>query len=233
MTRSKLPLAIAGLMLLPAASFAAKDVSYTYVEVDYLVQNIDFYEDDQFDDIIDEVDNGDGFKVEASYAFTDTFFVFGNYSNTESDFTFEDDTGLVVPQGEDIKTMKLGAGFLIPIHRDLDFVGRAAYMDMDIGELTLGAEENPTGDLDELGDAIADLNDDDTDGFSIDAGVRGQVVEWLEAGGGLRYTDLGEDDDVSLYGSVLFEINQNFGINVALDMGDRLSTYQVGVRFSL
>lgn len=225
---------LAGLFLLPAASFAADDISYSYIEADYIVQNIDLFEDqDVFDDFLEDVDDGDGFKLGASLSLTQNLFIFGNYSNTEADFTFVDDTGLVIPQGQDIKTVNLGLGFNAPLNNQMDFVGRVSYLDVDYGEFSFGQNDDDVNDLDDIDNAFNDLDEDSTDGFAIDAGVRTQVAEWLELGGGLRYTDLDTGDDFSAFGNALFEINQNFGINLAANVGDNLTSYQLGLRYTM
>lgn len=234
MKLSKLPLAIAGAALLPATSFAAKDVSYTYIEGHYVIQNIDFFEEDNdFNNYLEEVDNGDGFGVKGSFAFNDSIFIYGKYSKTNADFTFVSDSGVVVPQDEDIATMKAGVGFAKRVNRDLDFITRVAYVDLDYGEVSLGADDNEINEFDDIDNAFRDNFDDSSDGFEVDAGLRGQVLHWLEASGGVRYTRLNTGDNVSLFGSALFEFNQNFGVNVGMDLGDKLSTYHVGLRFSM
>jgi opacity protein-like surface antigen len=234
MNRSFLPTAvITALAALPFSASAAEGISYSYFEVDYIVQDVDMYEDDDaFDNIIEDVDDGDGFKIGASFAFTNNLFIFGNYAQTKADFTFINDTGAVIPQDTDVKTLQVGLGYFAPITNNVDFVVRAAYMDVDLDEFSLGATDQDIGD-DSLGDAWDDLNEDTSDGYFADVGVRAQVLNWLEVGGGVRYTDLDSGDDVSAFGNVLFEINQNIGINLSASFGDKLSSYGLGFRYSL
>lgn len=235
MKQLQLPLAaLAGLMLLPATSFAAKDLSYSYVELDYIVENVDLYGDNEaFTNVVQDVDDGRGFGLTGSFAFTRNMFVFGKYSNTEADFTYINDAGMAVPEGEDIKTMKLGLGYFAPLTREMDFVARLAYMDVDYGELQFGERDNDVQEFDEIDNAFRDLTNDSSDGYTIDVGVRSQVVEWLEAGGGIRYTDLDSGDDIGIFGNLLFEINPNMGVNLAVDLGDNLSSYSLGLRLSM
>ena len=179
------------------------------------------------------MDDGDGFGVTGSLQVTSHLFVFGSYSQTEADFSFVEDTGLPIISGQDIKTVSLGVGFFTPINLKTDLVARAGYTDTDIGNFSFGGEDNDVFDGDDtLGDAIDDLNEDSSDGYFIDLGVRAQSFDWLEIGGGIRYTDLDQGDDVSAFGNLLFEINPNFGINIAADFGDNVSLYKAGVRFS-
>lgn len=237
MRSTRLPLAaLIGACIIPTAAMAAGDLSYTYIEAQYLVQDVDMYEDNQvFNNVLEDFDDGDGYKVKASFAFTDNFFGFGSYSNTEADFTFIDDTGLRVPQGQDMKTLTLGLGYNQPLAIGMgqtDFVARAAYFDTDFGEFNLGANDNEINEWDDVDDAFRDLTDDSSDGFKLDAGLRSQLVHWLEAGGGVRYTYMESEDDFSVFANLLFEINENIGINASADFGDRMSSYGVGLRYS-
>ncbi len=226
--------ALAALVLAPASAFAADGISYTYLEADYIIQDIDLYEnEDVFDDFVENVDDGDGFGVTGSLGVTNHLFIFGSYSQTEADFSFVADTGLPIVSGQDIKTVNLGVGFFTPINLKTDLVARAGYTDTDIGDFSFGADDNDIFDDDEtIGDAIDDLNEDSSDGYFIDLGVRAQTLDWLELGGGIRYTDLDQGDDVSAFGNLLFEISPNLGINIAADFGDNVSLYKAGVRFS-
>lgn len=222
---------IAAMAALPISSFAAEDISYSYLEIDYIVQDVDMYEDDDlFDNFLEDVDDGDGFKVEGSFAFTNNLFIFANYAQTKADFTFINDVGIVVPRDTDVKTLQVGLGYFAPITYNVDFVVRAAYMDVDLDDFYLGQTEQDIGDLT---DAWRDLDEDTSDGYLADAGIRAQVTPWLELGGGVRYTDLDTGDDISAFGNVLFEINQNMGINLSASFGDNLSSYGIGFRYSL
>jgi hypothetical protein len=65
-----------------------------------------------------------------------------------------------------------------------------------------------------------------------DASLRSQVLTQLEASAGLRYTDIEDSSEVSFIGNALFEINPNWGINLAVDAGDDIRTYALGLRYS-
>lgn len=228
--------ALAGACMLPSAAMAAGDLSYSYVEAQYLIQDVDMFEDNQaFDNVIEDFDDGDGYMVEGSVAFTDNFFAFGNYSNTEADFTFVDDTGAVIPRGQDLKIFSIGLGYNTPVAigaGQTDFVAKAAYFDADYGDLSFGADDNDVDEWDDVDNAFRDLTDDSSDGFKVDAGLRSQLVNWLEAGGGLRYTYMESEDDFSVFANLLFEITQNIGINASADFGDNMSSYGLGLRYS-
>lgn len=236
MNRKILSAAVLAASAAPFSAFAAQDISYRYIEAEYVVQDVDMYEDnDALDDFIEDVDDGDGFKIGASFSFTDNLFVFGNYAQTQADFTFINDTGARVPDDVDVKTLQLGLGYFAPITTTTDFVVRAAYMDVDYGDFATGGEDQDITDPDTtFGDVWDDLNEDSTDGYFADVGVRAQTAfQWLELGGGVRYTDLDSGDDFSLFGNALFEINQNMGINLTASLGDSMSSYGLGFRYSM
>lgn len=235
MNRKILSAAVLAACAAPLSAFAAETISYNYVEADYVVLDVDMYEDDDaLNNIIEDVDDGDGFSIGASYAFTNNLFIFGNYSQTQADFTFINDTAARVPSDTDVKTLQVGLGYFAPINANMDFVVRAAYMDVDNDNFSFGQTDQDIGDNDTtLRDALDDLNEDTSDGYFADVGVRAQVIDWLELGGGVRYTDLDSGDDFSVFGNALFEINQNFGINLTASVGDNLSSYGLGFRYSL
>lgn len=235
MNRKILSAAVFAACTTPFAASAAENISYNYIEAEYVVQDVDMYEDDDaFNNIIDDVDDGDGFKIGASFAFTNNLFVFGNYAQTKADFTFINDNAAVVPADTDVKTLQLGLGYFAPINANMDFVVRAAYMDVDYDEFSFGQTDQDIGDDDTtIGDAWDDLNEDSSDGYFADVGVRAQLIDWLELGGGIRYTDLDSGDDFSVFGNALFEINQNIGINLTANIGDNMSSYGLGFRYSM
>jgi|GEM_PF-715081 len=224
---------IGAALLLPTAGMAAEGISYSWLEADYIVQDIDRYEEGGIlDNFLDDFDDGDGWGAAGSFAFTDHFFAFGSYSTTEADYTFIDDTGLLIPRNEDVKTLKAGLGFNTPLSSKVDLVARAAYVDVDYGSFNFGASDDNFNNTGDFKDAIRDLNNDSSDGWLADVGVRAQVVNWLELGGGVRYTDLDQGDDFSVFGNALFEITENIGINISGDFGGEISTYMAGVRYS-
>lgn len=227
---------IATLAVVPASAFAQTDqgdLSYTYFEGQYVNLDIDAFEDDDlFDNTLEDFDDGNGWGFLGSFAFSENFFVEGSYRNTDADFSFVDDTGAFIPSDQDVKTLRLGAGWRTPIAESADFVMRAHYVDMDFGDFDVGAGENELDGTGDIRDAFDDLNDDASDGFSLDAGARGQVMPWLEAAGGIRYTDMDWNDDVSFYGNLLFEVSPNFGVNLSGDFGDEIIYYGAGLRYT-
>ena len=132
-----------GLMFVPGTVFAAEGLSYTYIEGDYIVQDVDLVEDDsEFDDFIEDTDDGGGLGIQGSVSITESLFLFGKYSSTEADFTFTDDTGSTYPDDQDAKMLNLGLGWHTPVGERTDVVVRGAYVDLDYGEFSVGQDEN-------------------------------------------------------------------------------------------
>tara|TARA_R110001592_G_scaffold64032_3_gene196612 strand:+ start:821 stop:1534 length:714 start_codon:yes stop_codon:yes gene_type:complete len=221
-------------LVMPLSAYAAEGISYSFIEADYLIQNIDYYEDnDFFDNFAEDFDDGDGYNISASFDLSDSLFTFGSYGSTDSEFSYFDDTGGFVSQSDDVKTLKLGLGFHTPLSDSFDLVASGGYIDVDLGDFSLGRDEND--DLnsgDDIQNAFNDLNDDDSDGYFLDLGGRAQLASWLEFGAGVRYTDLDYGDNTSLFGNVLFELSDNLGVNLGGDFGDEISTYSLGLRYS-
>lgn len=201
-------------------SAAAQELSYTYLEADYVSLDIDGVDDDA--NLIEEIDDGNGFGVRSSVGLSSNFFFFADYSETNSDFTFNSGTG-VLPQDTDINRLNAGAGFHMPLLDRTDLVVRGAYTDIDFGDFDLGGSSDP---------AIQDLNDDSSDGWFADAGLRSQLFESFEGMAAVRYTDIESTDQFSLVGEGLFELNQNLGLSIGFEAGDELTTYYAGVRLS-
>ncbi len=213
-------IAIATLSFLVPLAAVAQDLSYSYIEADFISLDIDGFNEDA--DLIDDINDGTGFGVRGSLALSTHFFVFADYSQTEADFTFDSGTG-IIPQNQDIHRLNVGLGYRLPILSATDIVIRGAYTDIDIGDFNLGGSSDPD---------LGDLNDDTSDGWFADAGLRSQLLPRLEALAAIRYTDIEGADQVSLVGEGMFEITQSLGLTLGFDAGDELTTYYAGVRLS-
>jgi hypothetical protein len=199
---------IAGLACVPLSGFAVEDLSNTWLELDWANQDIDEFTG------LDDIDDGDGWAVRGSFGFDQTpfeffdrWYIFADWIETDADVTFFD-LGLLREDTSDVTRFNLGAGFTTELNEMSELVFQIAYSDIDFEDF------------------------DSDDGFFLDGSWRGQVSEMIELSAGLRYTDIGELENFSVIGNALFEVNSNWGINVAADIGDELTTYGVGVRYS-
>jgi hypothetical protein len=212
-------------LALPVTALAAADLSYTYLEIDYINLDIDDFNDN--DGLIEDFDDGSGWGVNGSVAFTPMFFAFAAYSETDSDVNFTSDGTTFFSSSQDVARLDVGLGLNKPLDisalNQPDLVVRAAYVDIDVGNLDLGGSSDPD---------IDDLNDDGSDGWYSDASLRSQLLPQLEASVGVRYTDIEDASEFSFIGNALFEINPNWGVNLAVDAGDDLRTYALGLRYS-
>jgi len=219
--------------LLPLTGFAADandELSYGYVELDYINLDVD-QEDENLNVFKNDFDNGGGYGVSVSFPINEAFFVFGDYSDTEADFGFSTENAFF-PANTDIKRFNLGAGFVMPMNDTSDIVLSAAYSDLDYGDFDFGGRDNDfDNDFDDVEDAFDDLNEDSSDGYFLDARLRSQFAPAWEGSIGLRYTDIQENDGFSIVGNVMYEFGPNWGLNLTLDAGDELTTWGAGVRF--
>lgn len=201
--------------------FAAETLDYTFLNLDFITRDVDAFDDQA--DTIEDFDDGTGLALNGSFAVTERFFIFGSYSETESDVTYQSDDVFLIPEDTEIKRIDAGVGTSLEINNRTDFVGRLAYTDIDFGEFELGA----SNDFD-----VDDLVDDQSDGYFVDAGVRSQLLENLEGSIGVRYLDIEDTANTSLIGSLLFELSPAWDINLSVDAGDEIATYALGLRFS-
>lgn len=152
---------------------------------------------------IDNLGDGDGFGVNGSVAVSKNFHLFGGYSMQSAS-----EQGIDV----DLNQTRAGVGFNTKLNDRADFVARAAYERADI-------------DVDVPGYGTLDAN---TDGYSLEAGFRGQlsvdgdIEGWLMAGyeklesAQIEDIDLDTDgaDDDQFYGraGMLFKFNPTWGV---------------------
>lgn len=209
----------------PVAGWSTEDLSYTYFELDYANLSIDGVDDNE--DIIEDFDDGNGWAVQGSFAFTPMFFGFAGYSDTDSDASFSSDGTTFFSSSVDVQRLDIGLGFNKELAIDFlnqpDLVARIAYTDIDLDGFDFGGSSD---------ESLSDLDEDSSDGWFTDVALRSQLVPWLEAGAGVRYTDVQDADEFSFIGNLLFELNPSWGINLGVDAGDDISTWVLGVRYS-
>lgn len=210
----------AAVMALPLGATAAEGLSYGFIEIDYINLDIDEPTDEGFDR---DFDDGDGWGVRASLPLGQSFFLFGNYSETEADFSFFNNQGVLIPGDTDISRLDVGVGMIVPMTDASDLLLSAAYTDIDFDRFRLGATGDP---------GLGDLGDDPSDGFFVDLSWRAQVAERVEGSIGARYTEIEDLDGFSFVGNVMYELTPNVGINLSVDAGDELFTWGLGARYS-
>ena len=115
----KLASAVIGGLVLAVAPLAAmaEDMSYSYVEADYI--DLD----------IDDAPSGDGFGVRGSVGFANNWFAFADYVDASVDDI-------------DIENIAVGLGGHYPINDTLDVVGRVGYTETDLSSGPFSASDD-------------------------------------------------------------------------------------------
>lgn len=207
-------------LMLSTGAMAAGNLSYTYVEVDYINNDLDIFGDPDL--LVDDFDNGNGVALRGSFAFTPNFFVFGEYAFLSSDIRVIGPSEELLSSEADFDRYSVGVGINYPIVTDVEIIARAAYTDIEFDDVSFP----------EFDDENILEDNDASDGYFLDAAVRAQIVPWLEASGGVRYVDIEENDNFAFIGNLLFEITENWGVNAEVELGDEQSIFYVGGRYS-
>ena len=191
-----------------AQASEANGIGYNYAQLDYV-----YTDNDAFD--------MDGGTLSGSYAFTDNFFMFGEYGEVKgdydlNDFDYEGPASNVNLDAKD-SHWSLGAGFNTPIGDRADWVTKVAY-----DRHTLKAS------------AYGFSSREHVDGGYITTGVMGRVTDKLTANAYLGYTDYNhgyEGNAFADFGAV-YSFNKTWGLHGAAVLSDATETYSLGVRAS-
>jgi hypothetical protein len=218
-----MPLILAPLLVLPVGAFAqapGNELSYTYLEGDYVNLDIDTGNENLLEDFSD----GGGWAVKGSFAFTPNFFGFASYGVTDSDVSFAGEDTTPISQNEDIDTLIVGLGANFPLgwSRPTDAVIQAKYVDVDLGNFDFGASGN---------DSLDDLSNDSSDGWGIDAFLRSQITDRIEGTIGAGYLDIQDTNGLNLLASAMFEVTPSIGITAGVEAGSDVAWYNLGVRW--
>jgi hypothetical protein len=173
-----------------AGPAVASDLNYSYAELGWIQS--------EFDDL--DAD-GDGFGIRGSMEFTDALHGFVSYSDQSYDF----DVG-----GEFIE---LGVGYAWSMSRNLDIVGRIAYLDTSFD--------------------IPGFGDVSDDGFALGGYLRGKPMPSLELTGGIDlvdYSEGGSDEQIGLGARYFF--TKQFAAGLDMQFNDFGTTYTLGGRMT-
>ncbi len=191
-----------------AQASEANGIGYNYAQLDYV-----YTDNDAFD--------MDGGTLSGSYAFTDNFFMFGEYGEVKGDYNLNDFyyEGHTYDVNVDAKDShwSLGAGFNVAIGDRADWVTKVAY-----DRHTLKAS------------AYGFSSREHVDGGYITTGVMGRVTDKLTANAYLGYTDYNrgyEGNAFADFGAV-YAFNKTWGLHAGAVLSDATETYSLGVRAS-
>ena len=146
--------------------------------------------------------DGEALALQGSLALNDMFNLVGNYQ----DGSIDSDLGGNV----DVSTIELGGGMHLPLSPTVDFVSQLTWVTTKLDAGSFGNVDN--------------------DGYGVGAGVRAMVTPQLELGGGINYTDLGDSDDTSFGGKVVYHFTDMFAMTGLASVGDNTTTYGLGLR---
>jgi hypothetical protein len=148
----------------------------------------------------------------------DGFSVRGSVGFAENFFGFADYSTFGFPGGVDLDQWNVGIGGRLGISDNVDLVGRVGYSTLDLSAPGLSGDES---------------------GYSVSAGLRGQVTDGFELEGHVIHTDLGSgvgDSTGILVGGRYF-FTDNFAAGAEYRTGDDIAgsdidVIYVGVRFT-
>lgn len=198
-------LALTLLAALPLAA-SAQELNYNFVEGGYAATNLDSDDGDL---------DADGVGVNASFALSPNFHLFGGFNTQESDdFDF-----LGSRVETDVDQWRAGIGYNLAIADNTDLIARAAYEKFEVDDVTVGGQR-------------FDIDDGD-DGYSAEVGVRSALTANLEGYALAGYQDFGDDAD-DFYGRLGAQVkfNPNWGISGDVKFADGDTEWFVGPRFS-
>jgi len=176
----------------------AEDFDYTYAEVGFVSA--------EFEELGVDVD-GDGFGISGSFAITDRYHLFAEYSSLSFD-------GLALLGTDfDINQLAVGGGMHHSLSPTIDFVGTLAFVDAEFDVTIPG--------LGSVGISES--------GFGIGAGLRGALGSSFEWEAGIDYVDAG-GSGTSLGVDGRYYFTDTFAIGGGIDLDDDVTVFAIGVR---
>lgn len=223
----------AGLLALALGLFlagsATAEITYNYLDLDYVNIDVDVTEsvvDSELTGSVD-TDSDAGFRVAGSWQFYENWHMFGDYSIGENDIdisgTFED-SSVGVSGSFDVTRWRVGIGYGYPVNPDLSLYGRLSYDGIEFDEFDIAG--------------INDIATTDDSGIGAETGVRWLAADPFELQGYVRYTSVGEIDvneDDSFERDVLFGVtaryffNDTIGAQAGYEIGE-IDTWNLSAR---
>ena len=176
----------------------AEDFDYTYVEAGFVSA--------EFDELGVSVD-GDGFGISGSFAITDRYHLFAEYSSLGFDAL------ALLGTDFDINQLAVGGGMHHSLSPTIDFVGTLAFVDAEFevaipGLGSVGISES---------------------GFGIGAGLRGAMGSSFEWEAGIDYVDAG-GSGTSLGVDGRYYFTDTFAAGAGVSFDDDVTIFAVGMR---
>jgi hypothetical protein len=203
--------------LLAATSFSAQasELSYTFVEADYMQSNVD---DQDFDGVnINPTLVGWGLK--GSFEMGEKFYAFGGYSSGKDDLLAINETDFSAELDANVDRWNIGLGFHTPISSKTDFVAELGYVQYDY-KFELNYNDG--------GDLYSESYKVDTGGARLSG-----LSDSFEAYGMLNFTD-SQDIEGDFSGNIggQFKFNPTWGVTGDVEFAKDAINYTIGVRAS-
>lgn len=179
-------------------------LSYTYAELGYGQTKFD-----------DSDLKADGFAVAGSYllpaawlpaSIADSLYAIAGYSLVETEKRSGSST--------EITDLRIGAGFRFGLSSTLDLKSELDFLQKDV------ERKGPSP-----------ASADDT-GFRLGVGARFLMTPQIEAGGGLRYVDIGADSETILELNGLYHIAQGFSAFISAATSSDATSFGLGGRYN-
>jgi hypothetical protein len=129
----------------------------------------------------------------------------GSFRINKDFYAFGSYEALDLDFGNDVDTLAVGAGYIYPLNTQWDANFSLSLVNVD-------------------------ANNNDDNGFSLAAGVRGMMMPNIEGRATLTYIDVDDDDTfITLAGDYFFTTNLSVGLEV--DLSGDLETVSIGARY--
>lgn len=185
----------------PFASFAAKDLSYTYIQGAYSKVELD-----------DSDEDADGFTAAFSGQISDSFFIFAGYGKVESDEYGASNTSV------ESESISAGLGFILPLTE-------SGSTDLNLTAAYIHREFSTESDLPILEGKV------DDEGYGLGARLRHLLTEQIELNASIDYEDIFDEDNTNYSIGALFHLTESLSLGGSYTFGDDADGWGVGVRF--
>ncbi|MGD8977412.1 MAG: outer membrane beta-barrel protein [Gammaproteobacteria bacterium] len=213
------------------AGGASAEVSYSYVEADFI--NVDSDVSSRIEDVDTsarlDTDDDYGFRIAGAWQVYGNWHLFGEYSKAKNDISF---SGTVLgtrinSSGDfDVVRWRAGAGYGYPLNEVVDVYGRLSYDYIEFDSVDLSG--------------VSQSLDTDDSGIGGELGLRFKPFEPVELYTYARYTDVGEvdlgsnnsfDDDTLFGFGARFSFTDMIGVQAGYEVG-KIDTWGVGARLT-